>query len=93
MNGIPVRIERNGQPETVYLSTRRSGDAGESMKKHKRAYHKANLAIAKASQRIVMLMAKAEKLDPERDDYVEALERVSVEKFDEDVMISGYVKG
>ena len=80
MNGIPVTIQRNGVEETVYLSTRRSGKAGESMKNHKRAFHHANVNVSKAMNRVVMIMTKAEKVDPATDSYTDALERLSAEQ-------------
>ena|GEM_PF-2210509 len=77
MIGIPYRLVRQGDSEVpgpsekvVYLATRRSGEAGESMKQAKRDFRKAQMATVKAAQnfrtlnkRIEELPADHEKLD------------------------------
>ena len=62
MNGVPVKILRNGEQETIYLSTRRSGDAGNKLRVAKRRYHKAEARVAKLASSMIIISDKADAL-------------------------------
>ena len=59
MNGIPLQIRRDGQFETVYLSTRRSGEVGRKMLARKREYR---VALRKSAHRLQDRNARDEHL-------------------------------
>jgi len=80
MIGIPIKVRVNGQEEVCFLSTRRSGDAGEHMKHARRKFHEARHASARAYTRQVTIAGRAENLDPSRATYVEELERLEAEQ-------------
>jgi len=71
MIGIPYRLMRS--PDTgavekvVYLSTRRSGEAGESMKAARGEYRSAQRDLYKAAQRHRSLARRVEQIDAEDD--------------------------
>jgi hypothetical protein len=62
MNGIPLSIRRGGQLETVYLSTRRSGERGAKMSQAKREYRVAQRRCAHCLQETALIARKAEAL-------------------------------
>jgi len=81
MIGIPYRIMRDSDQEglvekTVYLATRRSGEAGESMRQSRRDFNKHNLAAAKAGKRLLSVDRRLENL-PADDERLDALENES----------------
>lgn len=57
MNGIPVRIHRDQGFETIYFSTRRSGEHGAEMKRLKREVHQRQLD-ATASLTLIATISK-----------------------------------
>ena len=60
MNGIPVRIYRDQGVETIYLSTRRSGEQGEEMKRLKRDVHQHQLDATAA---LTLIATVGKKID------------------------------
>lgn len=69
MVGIPYRILRHGddgpEDKMVYLSTRRSGEAGAAMKNAKRDFQEHEFATAKAAQKYAAA-DRSEQKDEER---------------------------
>lgn len=63
MNGIPIRIRRDGEQETVYLSTARSGEAGETIRQAKHAAGAAMRAVFATETQISILLQKADRAD------------------------------
>jgi len=62
MNGIPIRILRDGEETRVYLSTRRDGEVGAKIKKLRRHYKKLTLERAKLYKKVAACATEAEKL-------------------------------
>lgn len=67
MLGIPVSIVRDGKDETIYLSTRRSGPAGQAMRDAKRRYNDACLQIAKGTTKLSLLMVRVKQIPDDAD--------------------------
>lgn len=65
MNGIPVRIRREGESETVYLSCARVGPLGETLRDLKRAARALWLKQAELEQAIGLTLAEASRLKDE----------------------------
>ena len=84
MLGVPFVIRGDGQDpteeETVYLSTRRRGDAGAKMKQLRRQYHKLEFESAKALRAVALVMTKAERLKEEDPQFDEKLARLAAEQ-------------
>ena len=63
MLGIPFTVRRHSEEgvmdTTLYLTSRRRGDAGKSMRLHLRQFRQADLAKGKAASRAGFLMARA----------------------------------
>jgi hypothetical protein len=62
MNGIPVRIMREGEPETVYLSCARTGEIGKRLQELKAACRKLARDEFDLAKRVALAMAKADEL-------------------------------
>jgi len=72
MLGIPYRLLRQAEDDgpvdkTLFLATRRSGEAGKSMRSAMREYRKHQMAMAKASQRYGTTEARIRKLGPDHE--------------------------
>lgn len=64
MIGLPIPILRpDDTEETVYLSTRRSGESGAELQEARRRYRGARLKAAKAATRLGLIMARVRELD------------------------------
>lgn len=63
INGVPVRIVRDGADETVHLSTRRSGDAGAGMRSAHRQIEECAARALQIQAELTALAALAEKPD------------------------------
>lgn len=63
MNGVRVRIYRDDNEETIYLSTRRSGEEGASLQALRRALRDKELKLSTMASRVQLLAAKAEKFE------------------------------
>lgn len=75
MIGIPYRLLRDTEEgpvdKTVYLATRRSGEAGQAMKEAKRAFHKHEMAVGRAYKRYQSLDVRVRRLEASGADSVD----------------------
>lgn len=68
MYGISIQYQPHPEKfETAYLSTRRSGAAGQALTEKKRAYRKSRMELAKATTRMGAIMGLLARIDPNRD--------------------------
>ena len=74
MIGIPIEIERNGKTEKIYLSTRRSGPAGQKMVEARNIARRERLNSARLATQLSILMARVEKM-PDDDAKLQAIAR------------------
>lgn len=80
VNGVPVRIWRNGQKETIFLSTRRSGESGARMKACKGRYRMLRTEEGRLAARIGQLMMRAKQIDSAGADCTAGLEAILEEQ-------------
>lgn len=73
MIGIPVSIERDGKDETIYLSTRRSGENGNAMHAAMKTYREQHLFEARLSARMGLITISVGKIPDDADSFVEKL--------------------
>jgi len=76
MNGIPMRIMRDGGQETVYLSTARTGELGAALCAAKAKCRAASLRQIAVEKQVVLAAGRAEGLASD----AEALEKLSAEQ-------------
>ena len=80
MNGIPMQIRRDGTVETVYLSTRRSGEPGRKMAERKKEYHLAQRQCAASLQEVALIARKAEALASTGNPCEQDLDRLALQQ-------------
>lgn len=83
MIGIPVTIQRDGKPEKIYLSTRRSGAAGAAMREAKENYYAAQQRAANALARVVAAVSLAESQPARLEEVLAKQEKDSAEALTE----------
>lgn len=71
MNGIPLRIKRDGQTETVYLSTIRSGEIGKKIRELKGQYRAFQRKLTTAQKQIGLATLAVGKGDLPMDKLIE----------------------
>lgn len=79
MIGIPVEIDRSGKDETVYLSTRRSGERGQALRQAIRNYRDAERAAAKLQARMGLITLSVSKIPDDAAGFDAALGKLADE--------------
>lgn len=68
MLGLPIELEIEGNNERIFFATRRRGQDGEDMRKHRRAFHTAKMAALTHLRRVEALEIKADQIPADTQD-------------------------